>query len=66
MFELIETGLFKWKVDYQYCDKIFSMIIWADNQEEAIEKAVEELINNGKGVNSIILQCQRITDTGEM
>ena len=56
----IETGFFKWEVIYTRCGKEDKLYVWADNHEEAIEKAVEELIKKNKATDCKILTAHKV------
>ena len=44
----LETGYFKWKVTYIHRGSEESFEIWADNKDDAIEKAILELAKMDK------------------
>jgi len=56
----IETGYFKWEIKYKHRGVEKIMQVWADNKEEAIEKAVLELIKEDKATDCIILNVRKV------
>ena len=56
----LETGYFKWKVTYIHRDSEESFEIWADNKDDAIEKAILELAKMNKLTDCTIQTIQKV------
>jgi len=56
----LETGYFKWKVTYIHRDSEESFEIWADNKDDAIEKAILELAKIDKLTDCTIQSIQKV------
>ena len=56
----LETEYFKWKVTYIHRNSEESLEVWADNREDAIEQAVQELIKMDKSTDCTIQDIQRV------
>ena len=56
----LETGFFKWKVTYIYRNSEESLEVWADNKDDAIEKAILELAKMDKLTDCTIQNVQKV------
>ena len=56
----LETGYFKWKVTYIHRNSEESFEIWADNKDDAIEKAILELAKIDKLTDCTIQSIQKV------
>ena len=61
----LETGYFKWKVTYIHRDSEESFEIWADNKDDAIEKAILELAKIDKLTDCTIQSIQKVDRLGD-
>jgi len=56
----LETGYFKWKVTYIHRNSEEFFEIWADNKDDAIEKAILELAKIDKLTDCTIQSIQKV------
>jgi len=56
----LKTGYFKWKVTYIYRNSEEFLEVWANNKEDAIEQAVQELARMDKLTDCTIQSIQKV------